>query len=42
MLHKKDDPPKGGGLARLTGYGSADEAEDDVINNIDDQQFTDW
>ena len=45
MLNKKEEPV-GSGLARLTGYGSADETEDEVVNNADrnssDEQFTDW
>ena len=45
MLNKKEEPV-GSGLARLTGYGSADETEDEIVNNADrnssDEQFTDW
>ena len=50
MLSKKEDVSSAGsGLARLTGYGSADEAEDEAASSVSEaiavageQQFTDW
>lgn len=48
ILNKKEEiPSAGSGLARLTGYGSADEAEDEVITNTTtnirgEEQHTDW
>ena len=50
MLSKKEDVSSAGsGLARLTGYGSADEAEDEATSSVSEaiavageQQFTDW
>merc|ERR1711988_1310522 len=44
MVLTKKEELSGSGLASLTGYGSADEPEEEVasMNSVDEQQFTDW
>jgi RNA-binding protein 5/10 len=44
MVLSKKEETSGSGLASLTGYGSADEPEEEVaaMNAVDEQQITDW
>merc|ERR1719411_1533902 len=48
MVLTKKEESSGSGLASLTGYGSADEPEEEgnqpvaAMNTADEQQFTDW